>query len=425
METASLIDSLVQQFVVKEMEAKQELDRLAAELEALQFKVLQAQCNHELVCKDRAALKEMMERYPKPAISVPQPGTVKKSVEPKKVDKVKPSPEVLDCSPKAQSASSKRSELAPNPENAEEFIYANAKKDYVKYTGAEEVAMFKKIRAGDKRANDVFIKNNQKLVMKCAFDFGEQCGLDLADLIQEGNLGLIRAVRNFKPELGYKFSTYAVWVIEQFMTRAARSKGTLIRRPSKLAGKIVKVQKAWNKFRQDHSAEPTPAWLVENCELPLNEVLMCRQILQDPVSLDTSPEEGEDLKLLDLFKADGLYPDEVAERSADLELVYGLLGQLDPADRELLRFRFGIGDNEPKTRLQLSMYYGQSELELQRREHRAMEQIRGLANRDLFNADFIDDPEKRKKYGYNIGTTGTRRKVVPLVNPNKVAVAQC
>ena len=413
MEPAQMLDGLVQVLVIQEMEAEQEVNKLADKINELNRLFEAAVSKRDAVKKDREVLSDMTKRYPKPIVQVPQPGTAKKPGKPvKKAPKVVE--EVPPQSPKAQSVPRVLSKITENPENAEEFIYADAKRSFVKLTGAEEFAIFKKIRAGCKKSHDSFIRNNQKLVMSCAFEFASNCGLDMADLIQEGNLGLLRAVRNFKPELGYKFSTYAVWVIEQFMTRGVRSKGTLIRRPSKLAAKIVKVQKAWNKFRQDNSAEPTPVWLMENCELSLDDVLLCRQILQDPVSLDTSPEEGEEMKLLDLFKADGLYPDEIAERSADLELVHNLLDKLSPEDRELVSFRFGIGDSEPKTRLQLSMFYGLSELELQRQEHKALEQLRSLAQKDLFNADFVEAPPT-KKVRINTGCTGRRRKVVSLV----------
>jgi RNA polymerase primary sigma factor len=216
-------------------------------------------------------------------------------------------------------------------------------------TSAQEVALAAKIKKGDGQARAAMIKANLRLVVKIAQDYSGY-GLPLADLISEGNIGLMKAVERFDPEKGGKLSTYGSWWIKQSIKRALANQSKTIRLPVHMVDKIAKMRRITALLSECLGREPSEEELSEELGLPRRKVSLLKRASQRPVSLDAPINEDDTAGLGDVIGDEKAYSplDNLIAKNIH-EQLEDLLEVLDARERRIIEARFGLRDIEPKT----------------------------------------------------------------------------
>jgi RNA polymerase primary sigma factor len=301
--------------------------------------------------------------------------------------------------PEPDSAPETKLEVVPDPTGLDEPVEVEEKdpydgvaavtqdplKLYVRQIGdgplltpLEERELARRKDDGDEAAKRRLIECNLRLVMSITRNY-TKAGVPLLDLIQEGNLGLIRAVEKFDYKLGYKLSTYATWWIRQAVTRALADQGRTIRLPVHVAEQTRKVLRARRILAQKLNRDPLVPEIAKESGFPAERVQELLELIEDPVSLETPVGDGESIfgDMIEDTKSD--QPDAATAKMLRSRELAGALRRLNPRMRRVLALRFGLDGESPQTLEQVGVGLGITRERVRQLESRALRELRQVA----------------------------------------------
>jgi RNA polymerase primary sigma factor len=257
-------------------------------------------------------------------------------------------------------------------------LYVRAIGDGPLLTPAEERELARRKDEGDEEAKKKLIESNLRLVMSITRNY-TKAGVPLLDLIQEGNLGLIRAVEKFDYKLGYKLSTYATWWIRQAVTRALADQGRTIRLPVHVADQVRRLMRARRQLAQKLNREPTMPELAKESGFPEKRVQELLDLVEDPVSLETPVGDGESMYADLIEDIHSERPDETTSQKLRRKELAEAMLRLNPRMRRVLSLRFGLDGESPQTLEEVGAGLGITRERVRQLESRALRELRAVA----------------------------------------------
>lgn len=257
-------------------------------------------------------------------------------------------------------------------------------------TSDEEIELAKRVLDGDEYAKSKLTEANLRLVVSIAKRYAGRTSMQFLDLIQEGNLGLLKAVEKFDYSKGFRFSTYATWWIRQSITRAMADQARTIRIPVHMVETIHKLTRVKRQLLQDLGRDPTLEEISKAMDMPEDKVAEIQKIAQEPISLENPVGEEEDSKMADFIEDETIKsPVEVATQNLLREQLLAVIETLTPREQKVIRLRYGLDDSHPRTLEEVGREFNVTRERIRQIEAKALRKLRN-PNRSKKLVDFME-----------------------------------